>query len=333
MRRILLILVLFVGMVSWAPGQCGPQGCPTPTQSSAPQKAPYTALVAVHQSDGTVGTGSIVHADGKVAEVLTCAHGYNSALQTVIVTQDGRRWKATAKGVDPVQDVAVFRIADPRGIRPIALAQSQPKPGVRLFACGYAAGRIYRGTWARLTQWVGPGKGLPFTWLEINAPVQSGMSGGPILNERREIVGLITGGDSDVCVGPCLPRVRAALRFLLPPYRPIMVVPPQPLVPVTPPQPVPAEPEGITQLQSEVQELKAQIAILTQQIAELTNTPGPPGPRGPRGLPGPKGPRGPAGAAGQHGENATLDIDSIAQQIKKEIQGSIRVEVRPIPPQ
>lgn len=309
-RKLLLVSILFIGMASWSPGQqsCPPGGsCRPPTwRASVPQKAQYPALVAVHTIRGqssTIGSGAIVHADGKIAEVLTCAHGLVSGPGNVVVTQDGRRWQAKVIGLDRLQDVALLRIADP-GLPVLKLATAPPVVGSRVYACGYAHGRVWRGRWRRVTGWAGPTTGRQ-TWLAADGAAQQGMSGGPILNEQERIVGIIARSDGHSCVvGPCLPRVRAVLRFLLPPYRRVAV---RPLVPVVPPKP--AVPDEIDQLRTEIQDLKTRLDTISQQLINLADKPGVPGSLGPPGPQGPPGVAGPPGLTGLAGTLGTVDID------------------------
>jgi hypothetical protein len=144
------------------------------------------------------------------------------------------------------------------------------------------------------------------------------MSGGPILNSEGKIVGIVTTTTGYVSHGPCFPRVRAVLRFVLPPYRrrPILVgplvpvqlppgqfvqgpAPPAPIVQLPPPavgdaQPSPVGPPAVdSMLTEQVAQQAARIDALERQLAAVQTTPGPPGKDG---APGPPGPAGPPGA-------------------------------------
>lgn len=309
MRRFVLLAV-FVGLLfvgdSLAPAQpCGPQGCPIGSpaviQPEVPQRHQYPALVTTHFIQGrksSIASGAIVSAGEGMAQVLTCAHAYEPSSSVLVITQDGRRWPAEIRGIDREQDVALLSIQDP-GIKPLQVAEDEPQAGESVYVAGFAGGRTPAGSWGRVTQWVSPGAGRN-TFMEVSSPAVNGMSGGPILNNRGQVVGLITGTSGRTCIGPCLPRVRAVLRFLLPPYgrTPAPLVPVQ-LAPKTPrvnppaapgPSPIIAGPtpsEEIAKLQEAHAVLSAEVAALNARVAILEKTgpvagpPGPPGPAGP----------------------------------------------------
>jgi len=225
LRRIIATLILLLGLASLSAAQ-----------SDVPQKAQYPGLVAVHFIQGgvgNIGSGMIVAADGTTAEVLTCAHGYTPQSSVLVITQDGRRWQGTMKGIDATQDVALVTIKDPGGIKPVTIAETEPEINSNVYVCGYAKGTVWRGSWSRVIGWVGPTSGS-VTWMQFSGGAQQGMSGGPILNQQGKIVGIVTTTTGYVSHGPCFPRARAVLRFVLPPYRrpPIRV---GPLVLVQPP--------------------------------------------------------------------------------------------------
>ena len=71
-------------------------------------------------------------------------------------------------------------------------------------------------------------------------------------------------------------------------------------------------------------------AIVTRLDLEALR--GPAGPTGEPGTPGEQGPQGVAGPAGLQGSPGEIDVDDLTEKIKRRIEGSIRVKVRPINP-
>jgi len=287
----LAIAIVCAGLSGHGEGSPCPGGvCPLPVRqvSDTPAKAQYPALVAVHfRQTGTtdIVSGAIVHVSGDTAEVLTCAHGYTKGCRPLVITQDGKRYQARLKGIDVQQDVALLGIRNP-GLKPLPLAEAEPAANARVYVCGYASGRFWRGQWSHVVQWVGPARGQQ-TWLEVGCAAEGGMSGGPILDAHGRIVGLITGTDGPRCVGPCLPRIRKLIKFLLPPYRPIVKKVVRPIVQV------PSNKAELQALRDEIKGLKAEIAALRAEVKQVAKQPGP---AGKDGAVGPQGPPGKDGA-------------------------------------
>lgn len=311
-------------LVSLWLAQCPPEGCDVPSvqgwqparqeQAASPNK--YPALVVTQCSGGgetTVGSGAIVQRDGVRSIVLTCAHGYRNGMTVTVVTGGGKRYQAAVLGVDAIQDVMAVEIADP-GVKPFALAESEPAVGEKLYACGFAGGREFFGTWGAVRQFVSPDQGRGWTFIEVTCHTRNGCSGGPILNGRGEMVGLITGGGNEgATTGPCLLRVRAVLKFLLPPYgaRPVVAG-----VARKPAEQQPQPPAvNNSALEERVAKLEAQLAALAITPAQ----PGPPGPAGPQGPPGKDGKTGASGRDGKDGELQSIPLDQIAAEVRKKL--------------
>ena len=129
------------------------------------------------------------------------------------------------------------------------------------------------------------------------------------------------GGEQRQTTGPCLPRVRRVLRFLLPPYpsRPAVVIAAQPVAAAPDAQP-PLTPMPDPISQPDIAALRDRIAAIEERLGGMTASPGPPGPAGPVGPPGKDGKAGPAGAAGRDGKDGVapkIDVNQIAAAIVK----------------
>src|SRR5690606_21181540 len=92
---------------------------------------------------------------------------------------DGYKSKAKVLKTDRDWDLAALVIWKP-SVAPIAFAPQAPQPGEVLTICGYGSGN-FRAATARCTQYVSPGRGLPYEMVEVSTEARQGDSGGPIL--------------------------------------------------------------------------------------------------------------------------------------------------------
>jgi hypothetical protein len=170
------------------------------------------------------GSGALVAARGQHGLVLTNWHVVRGATGPIHVHfPDGFYSRAVVLRADRDWDLAALRIARPR-VRPIALANRAPQPGEPLTIAGYGSGQ-YRVATGRCTQYVSPGTNLPFEMVEIAAGARQGDSGGPILNRRGELAGVLFGSALGRTTGSYCGRVRRFLDTLPPDALP--EVPPQ----------------------------------------------------------------------------------------------------------
>ncbi len=162
----------------------------------------------VYQEIGA-GSGFIVSADGLV---LTNKHvvSDNKADYTVLAN-DGQKYKAKVLALDPVQDLAVLKISRPSGtpsndggaFKPVTLGDSSDiQIGQTAIAIGNSLGQFSNSVS------VGVVSGLQRTIsasdqigtfsetlegiIQTDAAINSGNSGGPLLNLKGEVIGINT---------------------------------------------------------------------------------------------------------------------------------------------
>jgi len=322
---------------STADAQCANGQCPAPSLNPgwrAPQMTirwgnPAIVRIKVKDKSGggdSLGSGTIFRRERKVAYVLTAAHVIKDRVQNgVVVWVRKQPYQATVLVSDKLWDVAILRIADP-GITPITMADKNPSPGDSLECSGLGQNGSYAYQVGRLTQFVSPGKGHPAEWLEVQAAARQGDSGGPIANVNGRLVGLITGTNGRITVGPCLPRIRAIIKGVLRPVLTPICPPPRPMLPPGQVSPGPSQP---TPLPAVIDYDKLAAAVLKQiNPDDFRGLRGPAGPKGAHGEPGAGGSPGASGSYNDLSEEEMLDL---AEKIKKLINGSVRIKVQAVP--
>jgi len=127
--------------------------------------------------------------------VVTNFHVIDGMQNLRLVTSDQREIAVNVVLVDKKNDLAVLSIVDEGvEIAPLPLALTKPRMGSQVFTIGYPHPDLM-GTSPKLTSgFISATNGLaddPRTF-QVSVPVQAGNSGGPLLNMRGEVVGVIT---------------------------------------------------------------------------------------------------------------------------------------------
>lgn len=190
-------------------------------QSAAQSGQPYEAVVRVIAADpdGTsYGSGALVAVDGSHGLVITNWHVVRDATgQIVVVFPDGFTSGATVLRTDSDWDLAALAIWRPNS-QPIPLSDNTPRPGDPLTIAGYGSGS-FRTITGRCTQYVAPGNNMPFEMVELSAAARNGDSGGPILNSRGQLAGVLFGAAGGTTTGSYCGRVRMFLATVTDQFR------------------------------------------------------------------------------------------------------------------
>src|SRR5215207_269079 len=144
------------------------------------------------------GSGFIVDEDG---HVVTNAHVVAGADELTAVLSDGTEMPVTVVGSDELLDVAILKLDLPSGESVPGIAtfgdSSSLRPGDEVVAIGNALGEfpntVSEGT-VNATDRSFPNEGGLTTWIQHDAEIWHGNSGGPLLNLRGEVVGINTAG-------------------------------------------------------------------------------------------------------------------------------------------
>ncbi len=142
-----------------------------------------------------VGSGVII--DGARAYVLTNAHVIAGVTRITARLQDGRVYEADVAGADDDLDLAVLRLALPKGAQPLPQARMGDSDhllgGEPVVAIGNPYGlsnTVTTGVVSGTGRSVNVG-GRPITGLiQTDAAINPGNSGGPLLNILGEVIGV-----------------------------------------------------------------------------------------------------------------------------------------------
>jgi len=152
--------------------------------------------------------------------VLTCAHLFEagSSIQGNVWFSDGEQHQFILRQIDHRWDQAVLELrSQPRGKTGLPIAARNPQVGEKVYAYGYGKSDIVHVTEGRVSGYRST-QAYPQTtdWVKMTGRVESGSSGGPIVNEHGQIVGNLWGVSDSApyhTVGVLASRTR---RFLLP---------------------------------------------------------------------------------------------------------------------
>jgi S1-C subfamily serine protease len=147
-----------------------------------------------------VGTGSGFFID-ETGHVITNAHVVAGAEELTVALSDGTEVPATVVGSDELLDVAILKLDLPEGESVPGIAtfgdSSSLRAGDQVVAIGNALGSfpntVSEGT-VNATDRSFPSEGGLTTWVQHDAEIWHGNSGGPLLNLRGEVVGVNTAG-------------------------------------------------------------------------------------------------------------------------------------------
>ncbi|NJL71082.1 MAG: trypsin-like serine protease [Candidatus Competibacteraceae bacterium] len=162
-------------------------------------RATFPETVLFYEGKGS-GTGIIVGAGGKAVYIITNAHVVQgAAIVTVALPGDARERAANVIAVSACDDLAVLRVVDGAGLTVAPLARQAPQVGDPVVAMGYPLGD-FLGTDLTLTTGIVSKVGATFDDLaysdliQTDTAINSGNSGGPLINAVGEVVGINTLG-------------------------------------------------------------------------------------------------------------------------------------------
>src|SRR5215207_2455018 len=137
-----------------------------------------------------VGSGFLISADGYV---VTNNHVVDGAKTVQVTTDDGRTLDAKVIGADSKTDVGLLKVTEGGNFPFVKLAKGSPRVGDWVVAIGNPfglGGTVTSGIVSARGRDIGAGPYDDF--LQIDAPINKGNSGGPTFNLQGEVVGMNT---------------------------------------------------------------------------------------------------------------------------------------------
>lgn len=158
----------------------------------APLAARVLKSVFTVETDVGLGSGFAAWRDGSATYLVTAHHVVDGQpTGGVTIARKGGSWAGTIEAVDPANDLALIRInGKPAGAEPlwqIPGERGRPKPGDQVILVGSPfglQGTVTTGVVSRVS-----GKAI-----QTDAAANPGNSGGPAIDERGRIVGVLVSG-------------------------------------------------------------------------------------------------------------------------------------------
>ena len=150
-------------------------------------------LIAESSRSSSISAGTCfsVAPDGLI---LTAYHLVKEADTITVRFENGAELTAVSEQVSANNDLALLRVSRPTSIYLSLSPLPNPKLGEPVFTLGFpvpsvlgAEPKFTEGTVSALS-----GPGNESTFLQVSVPVQPGNSGGPLVNHRGVVVGVIT---------------------------------------------------------------------------------------------------------------------------------------------
>ncbi|MEI6616247.1 MAG: trypsin-like peptidase domain-containing protein, partial [Cyanobium sp. ELA507] len=146
---------------------------------------------AIQQQQGQ-GSGFITRSDGVV---LTNAHVVEGSSEVHVTLPDGRSFTGKVLGADPLTDVAVVKVvASKLPVAPLG-DSAKVRPGEWAIAIGNPLGldnTVTAGIISAIQRTNALGEGQRVPYIQTDAAVNPGNSGGPLINDRGEVIGINT---------------------------------------------------------------------------------------------------------------------------------------------
>jgi len=207
---ILLLIVVFVigGFAGWvyagtksstssSASTSNATALDTLRESVAAKVRPSIVEVYVTLTNGAaLGSGVIVNSQGYI---VTNNHVVSGALTIQVILSDGTKEPAQLAGADAAYDLAVLKIAVPKGGLSVATLgdSTQLKVGQEVLVIGNPLGitqTVTNGIVSALKRSVSEGQGAPTIQnaIQTDAPINPGNSGGALVDLQGNVVGIPT---------------------------------------------------------------------------------------------------------------------------------------------
>jgi S1-C subfamily serine protease len=169
----------------------------TQTASATPAPSASGIPAGATTADGTQGSGVVVDNAG---DILTCLHVVAGAASIQVTFADGTKSPADVVGTQPQNDIAVLRATQPpANLVPAVLGNPRSvQVGSEAFVLGSPFG-LYDSMSAGIVSGLNRSFQLPNNGpqlqglIQVDAAVNPGNSGGPLVNREGQVVGIVSG--------------------------------------------------------------------------------------------------------------------------------------------
>lgn len=192
MRAALIIMAFFCGsLIIPAFAATDDELCNSVCKKMLEIKEQSQNVMLVYASgSGGTGTGTVIATAEGDTYILTNNHVIEGSLsgRAWLIFENGKKTEVEIIGRDPAADLAILASPElPRGVAPVTFGGGL-RVGQQVYALGYPFGVRsvtfgYINVVESLRIW-------PFVWTQT--PLNPGNSGGPLFNEKREVVGVNT---------------------------------------------------------------------------------------------------------------------------------------------
>lgn len=193
-----MVLLLAVGATA-----VSPQAAAAPAaDSQAILQHASPAVAIVRTTDGprrVSGTAFVIDPQGWF---LTASHVVRRVKQVQLTLPSGAPMDAQVVGYDATRDVAILHAEIAAPLPTLALADGVPAVGETVYVVGAPRGRLGAVTSGEIVTTKSSMPGLaPDIFIQLSATVRPGESGGPVLNSRGQVVGLVVAASFDESTG------------------------------------------------------------------------------------------------------------------------------------
>ena len=152
---------------------------------------PHSPGGGQHPGGEARGSGFIIGANGTI---VTNNHVVKDATKVIVTLDDGTELQAKVMGRDPRTDIAVLKVTADHALPYIELGQSRDvKPGEWVVAMGNPfglGGTVTAGIVSAVSRNIGSG---PYDqYIQVDAPINRGNSGGPLFTQDGKVIGMNT---------------------------------------------------------------------------------------------------------------------------------------------
>lgn len=178
---------------------------PAPFDAKSVYNRVQSGVVTV-RTDEKVGSGFVI-GDGTL--IVTCYH---------VVREDPTSIKVKGQPAELIaedqrSDIAILRVRTRAG-KPLAISAALPKPGTKIYVIGNPLGMLEKTISEGIVSAIRKNESLSL--VQITAPISEGSSGGPVVDERGNVVAMValtltTGQALNFAVGT--PRIRQSVHL------------------------------------------------------------------------------------------------------------------------